>query len=163
MKRYMLTVLVALVVATPLLRAQFKTQVEQESRVSEGIFQRPETNLLFGWFNPEKFHMQHQLSFSYLTMGGEGVSLGTYTNSMMYEFAQNLNARADVSLSYSPFGSSSVYGKGMSNSLSSVYLSRAEVNYKPWDNVYVQFQFRRSPYGGYYSPFGSPFIGGEGY
>ena len=163
MKRYMVMALVAVVATSTAAWGQFKSQVEQESRVSDGIIQHADPSLLFGWFNPENFHMRLSLSFSYLTMGGEGVSLGTYTNSMMYEFAQNLNARADVSLSYSPFGSSSIMGKGLGNSLSSVYLSRAELNYKPWDNVYVQFQYRRSPYGYYNSPFSSPWFGGEGY
>jgi hypothetical protein len=163
MKRYIVTALVILALVGSTTRAQFKTQIEQESRVSNSIYQQPEETSLFGWFNPEKFHMHHSLSFSYQTMGGQGVSLGTYTNSMMYEFANNLNARADVSLSYSPFASSSFMSKGMNNSLSSIYLSRAEVNYKPWENVTVQFQYRQLPYGSYYSPFASPWFGGDGY
>lgn len=154
--------LVVAVLAAPSM-AQFKSQVEQESRVSHGLIQESPSNFFFGWFNPEKFHMRHTVSFSYHTMGGEGISLGTYTNSMMYEFADNLNARADVSMSYSPFASSSLMTKGMKNNLSSIYLSRAEVNYKPWDNFYVQLQYQRSPFGYYYSPFGSPWFGGDGY
>lgn len=163
MKQYIVTALVILALVGSTARAQFKTQVEQESRVSNSIYQQPDQSFLFGWFNPEKFHMSHSVSFSYMTMGGQGVSLGTYTNSMTYEFANNLNARADVSLSYSPFASSSLMTKGMKNSLSSIYLSRAEVNYKPWDNVSVQFQYRQLPYGYYYSPFASPWFGGDGY
>jgi hypothetical protein len=163
MKQYIVTLLLVLALIGATARAQFKTQVEQESRVSNSIYQQPAESFLFGWFNPEKFHMSHSLSFNYMTMGGEGVSLGTYTNSMMYEFADNLNARADVSLSYSPFASSSLMSKGLKNSLSSVYLSRAEVNYKPWENFTVQFQYRQLPYGYYYSPFSSPWFGGDGY
>lgn len=145
--------------------AQFKTQVEQESRISNGIVQQNEPSFLFGWFNPEKFSMHHSVSFSYSTMGKESMSLGTYTNSMMYEFADNLNARADVSMSYSPFNSfSSGLGKGQKNSLSSIYLSRAELNYRPWENVAVQLQFRQIPYGMYYySPFSSPWSMGDGF
>jgi hypothetical protein len=145
--------------------AQFKSQVEQESRISNGIIQQSEPSLLFGWFNPDKFTMHHSVSFSYTTMGDQSMSLGTYTNSMMYEFADNLNARADVSMSYSPFNSfSGAFGKGTKNSLSSIYLSRAELNYRPWDNVAVQVQFRQIPYGMYYySPFSSPWYGGDGF
>jgi hypothetical protein len=162
MKRYILTAIAVVAVAT-LGQAQFKSQVEQESRISSGISQQGEPSLLFGWFNPEKFHMQHSLSFSYMTMGGQGVSLGTYTNSMTYDFADNLNARADVSMSYSPFASTSFMTKGMKNNMSSVYLSRAELNYKPWENFSVHVQYRQSPYGYYYSPFASPWFGGDGY
>ena len=148
--------------------AQFKSQVDQESRISDGIIQQSAPSLLFGWFNPEKFTMRHSVSFSFTTMGDQSMSLGTYTNSMMYEFADNLNARADVSMSYSPFNSfSNSFGKGQKNSLSSIYLSRAELNYRPWENVAVQLQFRQIPYGMYYSPFYSPFssswYGGDGF
>ncbi len=163
MKRYIVMALVTLALVAPATRAQFKTQVEQESRISSGILQQSTPSFLFGWFNPDKFHMSHSLSFSYMTMGGQGVSLGTYTNSMRYEFADNLNARADVSMSYSPFASKSFMTQGMKNSLSSIYLSRAEVNYKPWENFSVQFQYRQLPYGYYYSPFASPWFGGDGY
>ena len=145
--------------------AQFKTQVEQESRISNGIMQQSEPSLLFGWFNPDKFTMRHSVSFQYTTMGDQSLSLGTYTNSMMYEFAENLNARADISMSYSPFNSfSGAFGKGTNNSLSSIYLSRAELNYRPWENVAVKLQFRQIPYGmSYYSPFYSPWYGGDGF
>lgn len=143
----------AAVAAAP---AQFKTQVEQESRVSAGMVQQSTPSFLFGWFNPEKFTMRHSFSMSYQTMGGEGMSLGTYTNSMMYEFADNLNARADLSLSYSPYNSfSGAFGKNQNSSLSSIYLSRAELNYRPWENVSVHLQFRQLPHGMYYSPFSS--------
>ena len=42
--------------------------------------------------------------------------------------------------------------------LSSIYLSRAEINYRPWDNTRIQLSFRQLPYGGYYyySPFSDP-------
>jgi hypothetical protein len=163
MKHYVVTALLMLAVAVPAARAQFKSQVEQESRISSGIIQQSEGSFLFGWFNPEKFHMSHSIGFSYQTMGGQGISLGTYTNSMMYEFAENLNARADVSMSYSPFASSSFMTKGMKNNMSSIYLSRAEINYKPWENVSVQFQYRQLPYGYFSSPFASPRFGGDGY
>jgi hypothetical protein len=140
-------------------QAQFKSQIEKEQRVTDGMIHSSSTSFLFDWFNPEKFHMRHSIDFSYMTMGGQGMSLGTYTNSMMYEFADNLNARADVSLSYSPFHSSSLLSKG--SDLSSLYLSRAQVDYRPWENVFIQLQYRQVPYGGYYSPFYSPWYGRE--
>jgi hypothetical protein len=160
--RVVMTVALMIVLAAGA-RAQFKSQVEQESRISRGVLQESSPSLLFGWFNPEKFHMRHSVSFSYHTMGDQSVSLGTYTNSMMYEFADNLNARADVSLSYSPFNSfSGAFGQGTKNSLSSIYLSRAEVNYRPWENVIMQVQFRQIPYG-MYSPYYSPWYREDGF
>jgi hypothetical protein len=153
--KLVLSVTMVILFASLTAHGQFRSQIEQEEHVSSGMIQSSPA-LLFGWFNPDKFHMRHTLDFSYLTMGGQGVSLGTYTNSMMYEIADNLQARADVSMSYSPNSSFSQFGGQKANSLSSIYLSRAEINYKPWDNFFVQVQFRQQPYG-YYSPFGSPF------
>lgn len=144
---------IAVCLSAGLAHGQFKSQLEAESKVSNGFMQQSAPSFLFGWFNPEKFHMQHSLSFSYMTFGGQGMSLGTYTNSMMYEFADNLNAQADISLSYSPYNSLSTFGK---NDLSSIYLSRAQVNYKPWENVNVQLQYRALPYG-FYSPYSSSY------
>jgi hypothetical protein len=153
--KLVLGVTMVILLASLTASGQFISQIAQEERVSAGMVQSSPT-LLLGWFNPDKFHMRHSLNFSYLTMGGEGVSLGTYTNSMMYEIADNLQARADISMSYSPNSSFSQFGGQKANSLSSLYLSRAEISYKPWDNVFVQVQFRQQPYG-HYSPFGSSF------
>lgn len=156
MKAWMLVVVVLmLLLAVPMSWAQFKTQLDKEPSVLDGMVQQSTSSFLFGWFDPEKFHMLQSVEFSYMTLGGQGLSLGTYTNSMSYQFSDKLNARADVSLSYSPFSSGpSILGK---NELSSLYLSRAQVDYKPWDNVLFQVQYRQMPAGSYYySPFYNP-------
>jgi hypothetical protein len=141
--------------------AQFKSQVEEQARVSD-VFIHQSPSLLFGWFNPDQFHMSHSVSFTYQSFAGQGISLGTYTNSMRYDIADNMTARADVSLSYSPYSSISTFGK---NDLSSLYLSRAQVDYRPWDNVLFQVQYRNLPYGyyGYGSPFYNPWYREGGY
>ncbi len=161
MKRMIVAAGVALLFASASM-AQFKTQVEQGPRVSDGVSSQT-SSFLFGWFNPESFRMRHSFDLSYHTMGGQGMSLATYTNSMTYDFAENLNARADVSMSYSPYNTFSTFG-GKKNDLSSIYLSRAEVNYKPWENVLVKFQYRQIPYGNYYySPFYNPWNREDGF
>lgn len=142
--------------------AQFRSQPGLDAKVSDGLIQQSSPSLLFGWFNPDKFHMRHSLSFSYQTLGSQGLSLGTYTNSMMYEVADNLNARADVSLSYSPYNSFAAHDR---QDFSSIYLSRAQLDYKPWDNFMVQLQYRSIPYGAYspYSPYASPWYRDQGF
>ena len=136
--------------------AQFKSQVEQEPPVQDAMVRQQDPAFLFGWFDPSKFTMQHSVGFSYETIGGQGMSVGMYTNSMMYQFSDRLNARADVSLMYSPYNSFSATG-GKKNDLSNIFLSRAELNYKPWDNVLVRFQYQQIPWGNpYYSPFSYP-------
>ncbi|MGA9118253.1 MAG: hypothetical protein WB699_02705 [Bacteroidota bacterium] len=144
--------------------AQFKSQREVEDRVSDGMSSASTPSMILGFFDPEKFHMHHTFSLSYQTMGGEGMSLGTYTNSMTYDFTDKLNARADVSFMYSPYNTLSGLGTKGKTDLSQIFLSRAEVNYKPWDNVFLQVQFRQIPYGGnYFSPYYDPWYTVGGY
>jgi hypothetical protein len=162
-RRLMLGMVPVLLLAVTVASAQLKSQLAQESRISEGLIKQSESSLFLGWFDPSKFEMHHMFELSYQSIGGQGMSLGTYTNSMSYQFADNLNARADVSMSYSPYNTFSSFG-GKKNDLSAIYLSRAELNYRPWDNVMVQFQYRQLPYGSYYaSPFYDPWYRGNGF
>lgn len=154
-----LAVLIAtLALASAVSSAQFKSQVGQETQVSVNKLGDPSPlSYLFGWFNPDKFMMRHSFDMSYTTFGGQGLSLGSYTNSMMYQFADNLNARADIAFSFSPYNSIAQFNK---SDFSKVYLKNAEVNYKPWDNTYISLSYRQMPYryySGYYSPFYDPF------
>lgn len=144
-------------------RAQFKGQKEREEESSGGLIAQPPPSLLFGWFDPNKFSMHHTFDVSYMSFGGQGMSLSTYTNSMMYQFADNLNAQADVSMSYSPTNSSMSFGGKGGKDLSGIYLSRAQLNYRPWQNVSVQLQYQALPYGYYGSPFLNPMYRGSGF
>jgi len=153
----------AILVFTAVGRGQFKAQVEQSNQVSSGLMSPSAGSLFLGWFDPEKFHMSHSFDLSYQTGGGEGLSLGTYTNRMRYDFAENLAAGADLSLSYSPYNTLPTIS-GRKNDLSSIYLSRAHLSYRPWENVLVQVQYRNIPYGSfYYSPYYYPWYRENGF
>lgn len=143
--------------------AQFKGQKEREDESSGGLITSPPPSLLFGWFDPNKFSMHHSFDISYMSFGGQGMSLSTYTNSMMYQFADNLNAQADVSMSYSPSNSFTSFGGKGGKDLSGIYLSRAQLNYRPWQNVAVQVQYQALPYGYYGSSFLNPLYRGSGF
>ena len=138
--------LAAVVSAAP---AQFKSQV-RPGGVPDGPGGAEQSSLYLGFFDPARFTMRHSLEFSYQSFGGQGMSVGTYTNSMLYQVTDQLTARADVSLSYSPYSSMSTLGK---NDFSSIYLRRAELNYRPSENFMVNVLYRAEPYG-YYSPWG---------
>ena len=159
---FVLVVCILLLAASPA-NGQFRSQASGESRVADGLMHNSSPSLFLGWFDPARFHMRHTFDISYMTSGGQGLSMGTYTNSMMYEIADNLNARADVSLSYSPYNSFSTFNNKRSD-LSSVYLRRAEINYMPFKDVLVQFQYRTIPYGyGAYSPLYNPWYRENGF
>ncbi len=100
----------------------------------------------FGLLDPDRFLMRHTLSMNYMSAGGSGLSLASYTNSMFYKIADPLNVRVDVTLQGSPFGTPAGVDR---NALNKIYLSRAEMNYRPWENVYLQLQYREMPYSPY--------------
>jgi len=162
--RYRGMFLAVLLLGAQVCFAQLKSDMENEARVSDGLLRQGGDASFLGWLNPANFQMRQSIEMSYQTLGARGMSLGTYTNSMMYRFADNLSAQADVSLSYSPNNPFSSSLGGSKNNLSSLYLSRLQMDWKPFNNMLVQFQYRQLPYGGYfYSPFTNPWYRGSGY
>ncbi len=132
-------VLLAVCVSTPLM-AQFKQQVDSRPSVSESLVRAESSSLLFGWFDPNRFSMRQSYSLSYMTAGGQGMSLGVLTSSMFYKVSDPLDVQFDVSMQHSPFSSF-----GNSKSLSGIYLSRAQLNYRPAENMLLQIQYRQLP------------------
>ncbi len=102
---------------------------------------------ILGFFNPNNFFMKHSVSLSYATFGGNAVSMGVYTNSMMYKFSDKLNIQVDASLVNSPYSS---FGKDFSNQINGIYLSKAELNYQPSENFRMSLRFSQYP-GNYYN------------
>jgi hypothetical protein len=135
--------------------AQFKTSIEPRSTVAESILKSDDGGFLFGLFNPNNFSMHHSFSLSYQTFGGQGLSMGMYTNSMAYKFSDDLDVNADISLMASPYNT---LGKQYQSSLSGLFLNRAQLNYRPWKNALFQIQFQQVP--ATYM-MGSGFLGGN--
>ncbi len=132
------------------IRAQFKEKASEKPSVSESLLRRPSPLYFLSWFNPNNFMMRHQFSMSYTSFAGRGLSLASYTNSMFYRIADPLHVRLDVSMLYSPYSS---FG---TDDLNRIYISNAELNYRPWENFYIQLQYRQLPIGTY-SPYYNPF------
>jgi hypothetical protein len=157
----LIIIVLCLVLFNAVVSAQLKSQVEQQTSPSLYLV-HPASGLggLFGWFDPNRFSMRHNFSMSYVTAGGVGLSLASYTNSMLYQVADPLNVRFDVTMQTSPFGN---YGSVNQNAFNNLFLSRAEVNYKPWENFQVQLQYRQIPFSpyGYYRPYGSSLLLGD--
>jgi hypothetical protein len=140
--------------------AQYKSSAAPQPTVSESIIKPDGGGLLFGWFDPSRLSMHQSFSLSYQTFGRQGMSLGVYTNSLMYKISNALDVQADISLMHSPFNS---FGKQFQNNLNGIFLSRAELNYRPSENTLFQISFHQLPsmyywgggYGlsGYYSGF----------
>jgi len=140
--------------------AQFKPKSSEQPRVSDSFIQPQSSSDWFNFFNPNNFQMRHSYSASYTTSGGEGMALQRYTNTMTYQFLPNLDARVDLSLQNSPY---STFDYRLQNQFSKAYLSRAELNYHPTENMVIRLQYLELPYStfgyGYNRPFGGMFSG----
>lgn len=131
--------------------AQFKAKTSEQPNVSESLIRSDDNGLLFGWFDPGKLKMSQSFSMSYQTFGQNGIALGVYTNSLSYQVSDPLSVQMDVSLMHSPYNT---FGDKLGKSLSGIYLSRAELNYKPSENTLFQIQFRQLPASLYYGGYG---------
>lgn len=137
-------ILILILALTTFTSAQFKSQVDNQPSASKSLL-RPSTsiNSFFGLLNLNNLSMRHNFSFSYLSSGGQGLSLASYTNSMFYKISDPLNVRFDLTLQGSPFGQ---YGSAKQSDLSALYLSRAELNYRPFENFFFKIQYNSIPY-----------------
>ncbi len=133
--------------------AQFKKDLDNQPSVKEGFLNPQTSSNIFGFIDPSKFSMQHSVSMSYSSFAGQGVALGVYTNSMRYDFNDNLNVQVDASIVNSPYNT---LGDGYTNSINGIYLSRAALNYKPSENTSISIQFRQGP-GAYYNSYYNPY------
>jgi hypothetical protein len=130
--------------------AQFKDSEAQLPDIKSGILAQPSSSFsLFSFINPQNFHMQQSVGMSYSTFGGQGMAMGVYTNSMSYQFTDNLNVQLDASVVNTPY---STLGKQFNNSINGIYISNAAVNFRPWKDLYISVQYRNVPYS-MYSPY----------
>lgn len=131
--------------------AQFRDSGTPKVDIHDAIT-TDQSSLMFGFFDPSKFNMNHTISMNYAAFSGHGVATTMYTNSMSYQFAPNFNVELDASVVHSPYNT---LGDNFTNSINGIYLSRAQINYQPWENTRIMFQYRQLPatgyYGGYYS------------
>ncbi len=156
----MIKLLLILIVTSISAFGQFRDDGLNQPKVKESMVDQS-SGFAFGFLNSENFQMRHSFSLSYSSFGGQGISLGSYTNSMFYKLMSNLNVQMDVSVLFSPYSS---FGQNFQNDINGVYISRASVNYRPFKDMQISIQYRNLPY---YNPYfgsgngfyGNPFFG----
>lgn len=129
---------------------QFKQTGLSTNSVYDGILNN-QSGSLFGFLNSDNFQMNNSVEMSFATFGGQSLALNTFTNNMFYKFSNKLNVQLSTSFVISPYSS---LGSSFQNNIKGLYITNAQLNYKPWKNVNVVLQYRQLPPGSYYySPY----------
>ena len=68
--------------------------------------------------------------------------LANRRSNIAYQISNPLSVQFDVSLLHSPFNN---IGGNFANNISGIYLTRAELNYRPSKNMLLQIQYRQLP------------------
>jgi len=101
---------------------------------------------MLGFLDPSKFHMEHSFSVSYAAMGGAGIMMNTYLNTINYKFSDHLEVRTKLGIMSSPYNS--LPNQQYMNDAR--FFGGAEVLYKPGKNTAISLRFESVPAGYFY-------------
>jgi hypothetical protein len=94
-------------------------------------------------FSPERFRMNQTYSVSFMTGGGQSVSMSSFTNTFSYKAGDDVFIAADLTALYSPYSS---FGRDHAKSLSGIYLSNARLDWKLSESSFIRISYSRLPY-----------------
>lgn len=127
------------------LRDDLKIANEQSSIITYSQ-DTPQTN---NWLDNLNMTMSHSYSMNFSNFGGQTQNINAYTNSMMFDVSENLDAQVDISFLHSPFGNNLM---GNNNSLGSrIIIDSARLDYQLSPSSSITIEFSQRPY---HSPFG---------
>jgi len=100
-----------------------------------------------------RLEMHHSYSFGVSSFGGgQNLTEGLYTNTILYHFQAPVIMRMDVGVAHDPFGTQTF---GPQQKSAQVYLQNLMLQYRPADNMLFTFAFSQVPGG--YSLFRNPY------
>lgn len=141
MKKIVLLLVVLFCLAPAMVFGQLKIQ-DRPVNVSGELRSMNDQSLFLGFLDPSKFSMSHSVSMSYFSMGGDGIAQNMYLNTMSYQIADPLMLRVQWGVQNYPFNNLSKDNPMFQNGF---FLSGAELNYKPTENMEFNIQFNRMP------------------
>lgn len=127
--------------------AQLREDLADNTEYS-GVITRTQPSSSNDWMSRLNMTMNHSYSMSFSSFGGQVQNLNAYTNSMLFDISDRMNAQVDVSFLHSPFGNSFMSNESLG---SRIIVDRARLDYQISDNTNISFEFSQRPYR--YSPF----------
>ncbi|MFU8812881.1 MAG: hypothetical protein ACNA78_07930 [Balneolaceae bacterium] len=145
--------LVFLFAAVSIAEAQFRQDLSTENQYS-GVLSTTQSPQAGNWMDALNMTMRHSYSMTFSNFGGQAQNLNAYTNSMLFDISDKLDAQVDVSFLHSPFGNSFLTNNSMGGR---IIIDSARLDYQLSDRTNISFEFSQRPY--HYSPFGAPGFG----
>lgn len=131
-----------LLLTPALLFGQLRTQSEMPD-IRDAIA-KPTAGLLAGFLSSDRFSMHHSFSASFLSAGGHGMMLNSYTNTIHYQISDPLTLRVNLGLMSTPHSSFQTWSGD--NNLK--FFGGAELMYRAGSNTTISLGVEQMP--GYY-------------
>ncbi|MBD3226152.1 MAG: hypothetical protein GF313_15600 [Caldithrix sp.] len=142
-KTILLTMFSAVFLLSSVGFAQLKKDLEKPN--ISGLLNNP-YSAISGIMDPSRMQMNHSLSMSFGTFGGQNVMMNSYVNTMRYQITENMRLTTNLGIMSSPyntFGENYYLNKPQ-------FFGGAQLDYKINDNASIMFRIDNNPY--YYRP-----------
>jgi hypothetical protein len=146
--------LVLLLILSTYSIAQLKSQTDAPN-ISESITSQPVYTFM-GLLDPARFSMHHQFSASYMTVGGQGIMLNSYLNTINYKISDPLYLTLNLGIANSPFNSFNKNPTSIKNNTQ--FFGGAELRYQPSKNSHISVSVNVAPNYNYYYGYPSPYM-----
>jgi hypothetical protein len=127
--------------------AQFRpgTGIQPEEKPASTLdaMRGAEDSFISRLFSADRFRMNQTYSLSFMSGGGQSVSMSAFTNTFSYKATDDLFISADVTALYSPYSS---LGRDHANSLNGIYLSNARLDWKLSESSFLRISYSKAPY-----------------
>ena len=151
MKKLLMMIIVLSIVPT-LAFGQLKKQNETVDIKSAIIEPLGNTLSGIGLIDPSKISMSHSFSMSYFSFGGNSLSQSMYLNTIRYQIADPLTLKLQWGIQNFPHNTFMANHPAFQGG---PFISGAELDYRPTENIKVKFQYNRMP--GYHNSYRYPY------
>ena len=147
-RKYILFILMLILIAVDITYGQLKDNNQFDIR-SELLRPLNDPMRGLGFIDMSKFNMDHSVSMSFLSSGGNSLSQAMYLNTISYQFSDPLSVSLQWGIRSFPHNTFA----GTNNQLfqNGLFFSGAEIEYKPSDTLHMKFEVSQRPYYNYYS------------
>ena len=150
--RFLMVAMWAVLLVSASAQAQVNGNLSATGSGTSTLFTQPK-GFLDALFDPARFSMSQSYSMTVGSVGKYGFNQGLYLNTMTWQVADPLLMQIRVGYAHQPLGQSALFGQSQPSS--QLFLQQAYLEYKPFKNAKLTFEYQSMPSSLYWtSPFG---------